>query len=429
MPVENLLAARSQMAMSLAFHIVFAAVGMAMPLLMVLAEWRFVKSGKAHYLKLAKQWAKGTAVLFAVGAVSGTVLSFELGLLWPRFMALAGAVIGMPFSLEGFAFFLEAIFLGLYLYGWDRVPRAAHLLCGVGVLVCGVLSAMFVVCANAWMNTPAGFVFADGAITRIDVFAAMFNPAALPEALHMVIAAFAAVGFAVAGIHAALLLRHPATMHRDALLIALSVGGLAAFVQPLSGDYAARTVAATQPVKLAAMEAQWQTERGAPLRIGGIPDARAETTRGAIELPKMLSLLAYGQSDAEVRGLQSFAREQRPPVWPVHFGFQIMVGCGTVMPLIALWGAWLVWRKRELSKRFLRALILASPLGFIAIEAGWVVTEVGRQPWIVQGILRTADAVTPVPHLSVTFLTFSGLYLVLAASVFVLLRKIIWTAP
>jgi cytochrome d ubiquinol oxidase subunit I len=256
----------------------------------------------------------------------------------------------------------------------------------------------------------------------------MFNPAAIPEALHMVIAAFAAVGFAVAGIHAALLLRERTPMHRDALVMALMVGGLAAFVQPLSGDYAARTVAATQPVKLAAMEAQWQTERGAPLRIGGIPDPATETTRDALELPKLLSLLAYGDSNAEVRGLQSFARDRRPPVWPVHFGFQIMVGAGTLMPLIALWGAWLLWKKRALAdeKKFLRALVLASPLGFIAIEAGWVVTEVGRQPWIVQGVLRTADALTPVPHLAVPFVTFSLLYLLLAASVFVLLRKIIW---
>lgn len=423
--MTDLAAARGQMAMSLAFHIVFAAVGMAMPLLMVIAEARFMRTQEAHWLALAKRWSKGVAVLFAVGAVSGTVLSFELGLLWPRFMAFAGSVVGMPFSLEGFAFFLEAIFLGLYLYGWERLSPRLHLVCGIGVGVCGVMSALFVVCANAWMNTPAGFTMGSNGPVDIDVWAAMFNPSALSEGVHMVIAAYAAVGFAVAGVHAAMLLGRPSTLHRSALRLALVVGGVAAALQPLSGDFAAKVVARTQPVKLAAMEGQWETEAYAPLRIGGIPDSAREETRWAIGIPAMLSIMAYDSPSARVQGLKAFTPDVRPPVWPVHFGFQIMVGCG--MTMLAVAAAALFGRKRGwLEQRwFLWLLCACAPLGFIAIEAGWVVTEVGRQPWVVQGLVRTADAVTPVTHLAVSFVTFAALYGVLALVVVILFRKIV----
>src|SRR6059036_1029291 len=239
--MSDLLAARSQMAVSLAFHIVFAVIGIGMPVLMVIAERRWQVTGHAIYLDLAKRWAKGTAILFAVGAVSGTVLSFELGLLWPRFMRWAGPIIGMPFSLEGFAFFTEAIFLGVYLYGWERVSPAAHITAGLLVAASGAASAVFVVIANAWMNTPAGFSIHNGEAVSIDPIAAMLNPSALPQALHMVLAAFAACGFAVSGIHAWLLLRRGVgAFHRNALKIALWVGGCAAFLQPISGDYLAQ---------------------------------------------------------------------------------------------------------------------------------------------------------------------------------------------
>src|SRR5215212_4091672 len=260
--MDDLLAARSQMAMSLAFHIIFASIGIAMPLLMVIAEWKWLRSKNEIYLMLAKRWAKGTAILFAVGAVSGTVLSFELGLLWPGFMGYAGSIIGMPFSLEGFAFFTEAIFLGIYLYGWTRVPPRAHLFAGAMVAFSGALSGIFVVIANAWMNAPTGFRLVDGKFVDVDPIAAMMNPAAFPQTLHMTLAAYAATGFAVAGIHAFLLLRDRENLfHRRALAIALAVGGCAALLQPLSGDLSARAVAEIQPVKLAALEGQFKTER------------------------------------------------------------------------------------------------------------------------------------------------------------------------
>src|SRR5712671_5143021 len=434
--MNGLLAARSQMAMSLAFHIVFAAIGIAMPLLMIFAEWQWLRTKDEVYLALAKRWAKGTAILFAVGAVSGTVLSFELGLLWPAFMGYAGAIIGMPFSLEGFAFFTEAIFLGIYLYGWHHVPPRAHLFAGAVVSVSGALSGIFVVIANAWMNTPTGFHIVNGRPVDIDPLAAMMSPAAFAQTLHMTLAACAATGFVVAGIHAFMLRRDANNrFHKAALAIALTVGGVAAILQPLSGDLLAKMVAQNLPVKLAALEGQFETEKGAPLRIGGIPDESAGVTRYAIQIPYGLSILAYNDPNATVKGLREFPATERPPVAIVHISFQIMVACGMAMmgiALLAAWRYWRGWRTRRRksgtwldSKWFLRALILATPLGFIAIETGWVVTEVGRQPWIIYGVMRTAEAVTPVPGLIVPFITFTLLYIFLAAiTVWLLLRQV-----
>jgi cytochrome d ubiquinol oxidase subunit I len=424
--VTDLLAARSQMAMSLAFHIIFAVVGIGMPALMVLAEWRWRRRGDPMFLELAHRWAKGTAILFAVGAVSGTVLSFELGLLWPAFMAHAGAIIGMPFSLEGFAFFTEAIFLGIYLYGWDRISPRAHLAAGVVVAVSGALSGIFVVIANAWMNAPTGFDLVNGRLVNIDPIAAMLNPAAFPQTLHMTLAAYAATGFAVAGIHAFRLLRAPGSgFDRRALRVALLVAAPAALLMPLSGDISARHVAHWQPAKLAALEGQFRTERGAPLRIGGWPDEAAEATRYALEIPRGLSLLAFHDPGAEVKGLEAFPREDWPPVVPMHLAFQTMVGLGSFMALVGAWALALIVRRRDLgrSRWLLRALVAAAPMGFICIEAGWVVTEVGRQPWVIQGVLRTADAVTPMPGLVVPFLTFTLLYCFLGVIVVWLLYR------
>ena len=430
--MPDLLAARSQMAMSLAFHIVFAMVGIGMPLLMVLAEWRHLRTGEAVYLDLAKRWAKGTAILFAVGAVSGTVLSLELGLLWPGFMQFAGAIIGMPFSLEGFAFFTEAIFLGIYLYGWNRITPRAHLWAGVAVAVSGAVSGVFVVIANAWMNAPRGFTLAGGVPTDIDPLLAMTTPAAIPQALHMTLAAYAGTGFAVAGIHAFFLRRQGrGSFHRKALGIALRMAIPAALLQPLSGDLSAKTVAVLQPAKLAAMEGQFTTERGAPLRIGGWPDEDVATTRFALEVPKALSILAFGDANAEVQGLDRVAREDWPPVAIVHVAFQAMVGLGSYMALVSLWALWCRWRRRDLAgeRTLLLAIILATPMGFLATEAGWVVTEVGRQPWIVQGVLRTAQAVTPMPGLIVPFLAFTALYVFLGVIVVYLLMRQFAVAP
>jgi len=441
--MTDLLAARSQMAMSLGFHIVFAALGIALPVLMCVAEWRARRTGDPGYRALARRWAKGTAILFAIGAVSGTVLSFELGLLWPEFMARSGASVGLAFSLEGFAFFTEAIFLGIYLYGWERVPPRAHLASGVLVAVSGTLSGIFVVFVNAWMNAPAGFTLAaDGTLRDVNPLGAFASPAGIAETLHMTLAAYAATGMAVAGVHA-LLLRRRATradrvasaFHRRALGVALLVGAPAAVLQPFSGHLSAATVARVQPVKLAALEGQWDTERGAPLRIGGWPDERAERTRYAIEIPRGMSLLAFDDPNALVRGLREVPPDDRPPVLVTHLAFQTMVGLGSLSALVAVWALWALWQSRRARRagrpgpglagrsRLLLALGIVAPFGFVAIEAGWVVTEVGRQPWVVQGVLRTADAVTPMPGLVVPFVVFTLLYLFLAAVVVWLLRR------
>lgn len=423
--MDNLLAARGQMAMSLAFHIIFSAIGIGLPLLMVIAEGLWLRGGQPVYLTLARVWSKGAGILFAVGAVSGTVLSFELGLLWPGFMRFAGGIIGMPFSLEGFAFFTEGIFLGIYLYGWDRVPRRAHFLSGVVVAVAGAISGLFIVTANAWMNHPAGFDIVNGQVVNVDPIAAMFNPGWFSEVLHMTLAAYLATAAAVAAIHALGLLRDRDNLfHRRALAIALAVMAPAAVLQPISGDLNARLAAQTQPAKLAAFEGQFQTQKGAPLTILGIPDPAAGVTRYGIEIPYGLSILAFHDPNATVTGLLDFPRDQWPPTQIVHPAFDIMVGAGMALMGASLLALFLAWRQRRLSdnKWLLRLLVLCGPLGFVAIEAGWVVTEVGRQPWIIYNVLRTADAVTPVPGVVVPFVIFTLLYLALA----VLVAWLLW---
>jgi cytochrome d ubiquinol oxidase subunit I len=405
----------------------------------VIAEGRWLRTRDEVYLTLAKRWAKGTAILFAVGAVSGTVLSFELGLLWPGFMRFAGPIIGMPFSLEGFAFFTEAIFLGIYIYGWKRVAPRAHWLAGVMVAVSGALSGVFVVTANAWMNSPTGFRIENGRPVDIDPIAAMLNPNAFQQVLHSTIASYVATGAAVAGIHAWMLLRDRTDrFHRHALAIALAVAGVSALLQPLSGHHSAQVVAEIQPLKLAAMEGQFRTEKCAPLRVGGLPDPATEQTHMAIEVPCGLSLLAFNDPNAEVKGLDIAPPDQRPPVPIVHIAFQIMVAAGFALAGVGVLTAFMAWRTRRPDGRrwalpdarwLLWLLVAASPLGFIAIEAGWTVTEVGRQPWVVYGLLRTADAVTPMPGLIVPFLTFTVLYIFLAVIVVWLLWRQVVASP
>ena len=415
------------MGLSLGFHIIFAVIGMAMPLMMVVSEYLWLRTKNPAYLELTKRWAKGTAILFAVGAVSGTVLSFELGLLWPRFMQWAGPIIGMPFSLEGFAFFLEAIFIGVYLYGWDKVSPRAHWFAGIVVAVSGALSGVFVVTVNAWMNTPAGFEILNGQVVNVDPIAAMLNPAAGAQVVHMLLAAYMAVGFGVAGIHARwLLVDSKNEFHRAGLSVSLIVAILPTLLQPLSGDRAAKVVAETQHAKFAAMEGHFETGDWAPLRIGGWPDVEKRETTWSVDIPGGLSFLAKGDPSATILGLNDIPRQNWPPVLWVHLSFQVMVGCGVALAALAIWTAWLAWRRRLFeSRRALRALVIATPLGFIAIEAGWMVTELGRQPWIVQGVMRTADAVTPMPGLVWSLAGVIAIYTVLSIVVVSLMRRLV----
>ena len=423
--MENLDYARLQMAFTLGFHIIFACIGMVMPFFMVVSHKRWLNTRKQVYLKLTRAWQKGVAIFFVTGAVSGTALSFELGMLWPEFMKHAGPVIGMPFSLEGAAFFVEAIALGFYLYGWNKLPEKFHWFTGIIVGISGVASGILVVSANAWMNAPAGFEVVNGEFVNIDPVAAFLNEAWFTQALHMTLAAFAATGFAVAGIHAFQVLRNKnPELHKEAFKIAIFFGAVAALLQPLSGDLSAKDVAQRQPVKLAAMEAHYETKKGAPLYIGGIVDEENKQVTHKLEIPKALSFLAFGDFDAEVKGLNDFPENELPPVSIVHYAFQTMVGIGTLMMMAAL-VFFISLKKRSWfnNRKYWWLFALLSPLGFVAVEAGWVVTEVGRQPWIVYNIMRTSEAVTPMPGLKYSFYLYLCVYLSLAITVAWLMKR------
>lgn len=426
--MDDFIAARSQMAMSLGFHIVFACIGMVMPFFMAISHFIYLRTGNAVYKGLTKAWSKGVAILFATGAVSGTMLSFELGLLWPTFMEHAGPIFGMPFSLEGTAFFIEAIALGFFLYGWDRLKPWFHWITGVIVGLSGLASGILVVAANAWMNSPAGFDFIDGQYLNIDPFRAMFNDAWFSQALHMTLAAFVATGFAVSGIHALMILkRKNVVFHMAAFRISALSACLAAVMQPISGDISAKDIASRQPAKLAAMEAHFETQANAPLLIGGVPDETTETVNYAVKLPGMLSFLAHGDVSEPVVGLKDIPKENWPPVAITHYAFQVMVLIGMSLVLLAvLYFIALTRRKSWLESNWLlRAFVFASPLGYIAVEAGWIVTEVGRQPWIIHGVMRTADAVTPMPGIVYSFYLFTAVFVSLSAIVvFLLYRQI-----
>ena len=432
--LSSLTAARVQMELSLGFHMLFASVGMALPVMLLIVERRWMRTGDRDALALAKTWSKAMAVLFAIGAVSGTALSFELGLLWPRFMEVAGPLIGPAFALEGYAFFVEAIFLGLYLYGWDRLSPRAHWWCGVAVAVSGVASGVLVLSANAWMQDPVGYQpGVGGAPAVVDPAAALFNPAWPLMALHSTLSTYQSVGFAAAGVYAWAILRkgHP---HRDhyhhlGLATAMTLAVASAILQPISGDLLAKRAHRRQPAKLAAMEGHFTTERCAPLRIAGLPDSEARVTRYAIEVPCGLSLLATMDPSAEIVGLDRFPEDQWPNVVVTHLAFQVMVGCGVLMLGAAGWYVLERWRRRRTpgaphSRPLLIALVACAPLGFIALEAGWVVTEAGRQPWVIYGLLRTADAVTPVADVTGSLTVFTLLYAVLLVILVAFLRRL-----
>lgn len=426
--MSDLLAARAQMGTSLAFHIIFAALGVGLPLLMCIAEGLALWRKDPVWMTLTRRWAKAAAILFAIGAVSGTILSFELGLLWPTWIKFAGAVVGPPFAFEGFAFFLEAIFLGLYLYGWDRLSPRAHWLCSFPIWISGLASAWFVVSANSWMNTPAGFVFKNGQVTNIDPLQAMLNPSTPHETTHMILACYVATGFGVASVYAVSMLRGKRDEYRrKGLMLGLMLGAIAIPLQIISGDANARFLVDAQPAKLAAMEGVFHTEKGAPLLIGGLADPNTGKVYYALEIPYGLSILAKGDPNAVIRGLDTFAPDDRPNPLPVHSSFDGMVASG----FFALFVGWLFWllyfvRKRKVPGNpwMLWGITLAGPLSFLAIELGWMVTELGRQPWVIYGYLRTKDAVTTAPWLNISFLVFSVIYVLLSITLTILLLRL-----
>jgi cytochrome d ubiquinol oxidase subunit I len=418
--LDNVTLARATMGTSLGFHIVFAVLGVGMPLLMLVAEGLWLRTHDAAWLTLARRWSKAFGILFAVGAVSGTTLSFELGLLWPRFMAFSGAIFGLPFSAEGFAFFIEAIFLGLYLYGWDRVSPLAHWLTSIPIAVSGALSAVFVVMANAWMNSPSGFHLGSGGqLLTVDPIAAALNASTPTEDPHMLVSAYVVTGFVVAAVYAAGLLRgRDDAVHRRGLVLGMSMAAVAIVLAGITGDSSARFIHQAQPAKFAAMEGLYRTQRDAPLHLGGIPSDSRHAVIGAIELPGLLSFLAAFDTNAEVQGLDAFAPNLRPNPILVHLSFDTMAGLGVFIGLVALLFWALVIRTRQIPRRrlLLWAVVATGPAAVIAMEAGWFVTEFGRQPWVVYGVLRTSDAATTAPALGATFLVFFAIYVVLAVT-------------
>ena len=421
----DLQAARTQMAVSLGWHIIIACLGVGFPALVLVAEWRGLRSREPAYTELAHRWARALGVLFAVGAVSGTILSFEMGILWPGMMGTFGEVIGLPFAIEGIAFFTEAIFLGIYLYAWDRLTPRQHLLTGIPIVVSGAAGAFFVVCANAWMNQPRGFDLVNGKVTNVDPWAAMFNPATPPQTTHMILAALMVTGFSISSVYAVAWLRgRRDRYHRLGFLLPFVLAAAVTPVQIGVGDWAAHFVADRQPVKLAAMEGVFHTERGAPLHLGGI--AVDGQLRYAIEIPFGLSLLAHWNPNAEIRGLDQVPPDRRPPVNVVHPSFQAMVGSGLALLGLSGWFVLAWWRRRDLprSRWFYRAASLAGVVAVVALEAGWVTTEVGRQPWIVYGIMRTRDAVSSAPGLRAGLFALLVVYTVMTVATVYVLRRL-----
>jgi cytochrome d ubiquinol oxidase subunit I len=421
----NLYPARMQMALSLGWHIVFSCFGIAFPLLTVFTEWRGHRRGDAELTGLAHTWAKAMGVLFAAGAVSGTLLSFEMGILWPGLMDRFGEIYGFPFVLEGFAFFIEAIFVGVYLFGWDRLSPRAHMLSALPMVVSGMAGAFFVVAANAWMNNPTGFrLDDDGRVIDARPWAAMFGPSTWPQVAHMLLGAYMVTGFTIASVYAVGMLRGRRDgRHLKGLLIPLTLAAVITPVQIGVGDWIAKTVATNQPAKLAAMEGLYETKAGAPLSVGGI--YYDDRLHYALEVPNGLSLLIHHDPHGVVQGLEAFPADQRPPVNVVHLAFDLMVGLGSALLLLALLFGWNWWRRRRIpgTPWFLRAVAVSGVAAVVALEAGWVTTEVGRQPWIVYRILRTADAVSPAPGLYLGFYAVVLIYVSLTAlTVFVLRR-------
>ena len=429
--MPHLLAARAQMGTSLAFHIIFSVLGVGLPLLLCIAEGIAIRKKDPVWMTLARRWATSAAIIFAIGAVSGTIVEFELGLLWPTYINYTGAIVGPLFAFEGFAFFLEAIFFAIYLYGWDTLKPFQHWLCSFPIVIGGAASTWFIVTTNSWMNTPTGFIFKNGKLTGIDTVSAIFNPSVPYETVHMLLACYVACGFGVAALYAFSMLRGKRdTYRRYGLLLGLSMALIATPLQIVSGDFNARYLSTKQPAKLAAMEGVFQTATNVPLHIGGFPIYNTQTGKGtyyySIDIPDGLSLLVGYNPNTKITGLNAFAPQDRPNPLPIHLSFDGMVGSGFfILGIVCLF--WLLYflRKRRIPeyRLMLLGVLLAGPLAFLSVELGWMVTEEGRQPWVIYGLLRTSQAVTTAPFLTISFLIFAAIYIVLGVTMIVLLYR------
>ncbi|HEX2233853.1 MAG TPA: cytochrome ubiquinol oxidase subunit I [Thermoleophilaceae bacterium] len=428
---EYLLEARQMQALSLGVHIPLVCFGIAFPVMVLFVEWLYNCTGNPTYKTLAKRWSKVMLILFAIGVVTGTILSFELGLLWPRFMERWGEVFGFAFAIEGLFFFLEAIFIAVYVYGWDRLSPRAHFLSGIPIAVAGVGGSASVIAVNGWMNNPQGFdLSAGGEVTDVRPLEALFNAHLWHEEVHMYLAGFIVASALVAAVYAVGWLRgRRDAYHRAGLVVPLAFLCLAAPAQVVVGDWAARTVAESQPTKLAAMEGLHQTTEGADLTVGGL--YLDGEVRGGVAIPDLLSLLAFHDPGARVEGLDQVPPDERPPVGWVRNSFQLMVGIGTLLALLGLWFLWARWRRGALPRTpwFYRLVVVAGPASIVALIAGWIVTEVGRQPWIVYELMRVEEAVTGAEGIPIGYATLVAVYIGLYSVALYMLRRLARTPP
>jgi cytochrome d ubiquinol oxidase subunit I len=417
--------ARQMQALSFAVHIPLVCFGIAFPALMLYAESLYLRTGDELYRTLARRWSRIMAALFAAGVVTGTILSFELGLLWPNFTGTFGSVFGLGFAIEGFSFFMEAIFIGIYLYGWSRLSPRAHFASGIPIAIAGFTGSLTVISVNGWMNHPTGFRLSNGRVVDVHPFSALFgNSYFWHELVHMYLAGYIVTGFVLAGAYAFGRLRGRwGRYERTALAIPLAVATLASVAQVFVGDWNGREVAAAQPTKLAAFEGLGTTTKGAPVHVlGWYTNGHVEY---GIPLPHLLSVLAFHSMNATVQGLDAVAPADRPPVNVVRYAFQTMVGIGSLLALLSIVYLVACVRRKRLpeSTWFYRALVAAAPLSVVALIAGWVTTEVGRQPWVVYRVMRTSEAVTGAGGIPVGYATLAAVYLALAGGVaWVLLR-------
>jgi cytochrome bd ubiquinol oxidase subunit I len=423
---DHLLQARQMQALSFAVHIPLVCFGIAFPLMVLVMEWMGHRTGDPVYLAIARRWSRIMVALFAVGVITGTILSFEMGLLWPNFTATFGGVFGLGFAIEGFSFFLEAIFIGIYIYGWDRLSPRAHMLSAVPIVFTGFTGSWMVIAVNAWMNHPSGFRLVRGEAVDIRPVHALFGNSYLwHELVHMYLAGYIVTGFVVAGAYAVARLRGRwGRYERTALVVPLTIAALASPVQLLVGDWAARDVAASQPTKLAALEGLGRTEKGAPIHIlGWYHDGEVKF---GVAIPKMLSVLAFHKPNARVEGLDAVPPAQRPPVNITRIAFQTMVGIGTLLALLGAIVLYVRVRRRALPewRWFYYGLAAAGPLSVVALICGWIVTEVGRQPWVVYRVMPTSQAVTGAGGIPVGYATLWIVYLAVAAGVVWILRRL-----
>lgn len=428
--MDPVLMSRLLTTLTLCFHIIFATLGVGVPLMISIAEFIGIRRNDPHYLLLARRWARGFVITVAIGVVTGTAIGLQLSLLWPNFMRVAGNVISLPLFMEVFAFFFEAIFLGIYLYTWDRFKNPyVHWSLSLPVIVGGGLSAVFITTVNAFMNTPEGFTIGANGFAAINPIDAMLNPATPTKVFHVLSSSYVTVAAILATIAAFSLLKKKTEYHKKALKLTVTLTFIFAIITALAGDFSAKFLAEHQPEKLAAGEWHFETEAGADLILFGWLNEDGEP-EGAIRLPGFLSFLSYGDFTSEVIGLEEFPEEERPPLW-IHYMFDLMVVIGMFLAAVPL--LYLIVRKikkwDEHHTWMLRLLVLTGPLAMLAVEFGWIFAEAGRQPWIMRGFMTVEEAATTSSHVGLMFFLFLGLYLVLGILCVVILRRLFRNNP